>query len=119
MPEQDEDDTILKEPTGVKRVGDVSEAQYKKMLGNGEHHPKKPNSVFIPLWKNGYLSWQSESNLSVLALIMLVIIIVATLIVLFCSIFFENVDVPTMILTALGQALLAIIGAVLGSSSKS
>ena len=105
----------LEEPANVETVSDVNESQERSMYGGA--HPAQPNSLFIPLGKLGHLSWQSESGTPVLALIMLVAILVCLAITAIASAFTSSAAV-TSIASALGQALLAIVGAVLGSSSR-
>jgi hypothetical protein len=116
MPEAPEEEKELEEPPSVTRVSDVSENQERSMYGGA--HPEQPNSLFIPLGKLGHLSWQSESGTPVLALIMLVVILICLVMVSLISIFTMS-GAASNAASALGQALLALVGAVLGASGLS
>lgn len=114
----DGNDGELQEPPSVSRVADVTEKQERSMYsGYGGAHPKNPNSLFVPLGKIGHLSWQSESGTPVLALIMLAGILVCLVVVGIISLFAHTGGSATAA-GALGQALLAIVGAVIGASSQ-
>jgi hypothetical protein len=87
--------------------------------------PRAPNSFYLPFWraKNGargaYLSWQSDSPIAVLALVILVFILLAMIV------FGVVVALTPGRLTwiddvekVLGQALLTVLGAIVGAASQ-
>jgi hypothetical protein len=84
-----------------------------------EAHPKRPNSFFLRIGKSSHLSYQSEGATPVLALVMLIIILVAIVLTGIVAVFAgQDATWPTAAVTALGQAILAIIGAILGASKS-
>jgi VIT1/CCC1 family predicted Fe2+/Mn2+ transporter len=105
----------LREPPSIARVSDVTEQQERSMYGGAQ--PQKPNSLFLPFGKLGHISWQSESGTPVLALLMLLVILISMIVAIVISAFSSSSAGATAI-SALGQALLAIVGAVIGSSGR-
>jgi hypothetical protein len=53
----------------------------------GPARPNAPNSVFLKLGTESFVSWQSDASIAVLALIMLIIIVIALLVVIGISLF--------------------------------
>lgn len=88
--------------------------------------PKAPNSFYLPFGskakhpeRRAYISWQSDSPIAVLALIMLCLILLA---LAACGIMTlirpENTAIPE-VMKVLGQAILTIVGAIVGASAAS
>lgn len=76
-----------------------------------------PNTVLVKLWSGGHLSWKSESSAPVLALIMLMVLCLLLLILAFLSHWIG--DKLEGIFQILGNAISAVVGAVVGSSASS
>ncbi|MEY9717908.1 hypothetical protein ABIA22_000398 [Sinorhizobium fredii] len=78
--------------------------------------PPKPNTVIIPLWKNGHLSFNPESSVSVFALMALVLLLVTVLISTTIGIWVGDVEWMSSLANALGHAITGVVGAIVGSS---
>ena len=110
----DDDDGIeFKEPPLGQALGAAGDEQ--RMY---ESHPRRPNSFFLRIGKSSHLSYQSEGATPVLALVMLIVILLA-MVIIAVSAAVSSGDWATAAMTGLSQALLAIIGAILGSQSRS
>jgi hypothetical protein len=108
------EDLEFEEPPPDGIVADAV-AQESRMYRPSE--PQSHNCFFMPIGKRGYLSWQSDNHLAVLALIMVAITILA---LLFFALIGLSSSAPAWIpeiAKVLGQALLAIVGAVLGAGA--
>ncbi len=88
--------------------------------------PKAPNSFYLPFGakakhpeRRAYISWQSDSPIAVLALMMLCILLVALGV---CAVLTawkpENAAIQEL-MKVLGQAVLTIVGAIVGASAAS
>lgn len=88
--------------------------------------PTAPNSFYLPLWfgkgdRSGpFLSWQSDNPIAVLALVVIVLILVSMMglgvLEGFTHQRFSWVDKSQ---ETLGQALLTVIGAIVGATASS
>jgi hypothetical protein len=106
----------FKQPQKSETVKDVTPQQEGDMYNNAA--PRSPNCVFIPLGKLGYISWQSESSISVLAFMMFCLAVLAMILIGIAGLFNSAATWPLKAMELLGQALLAIIGAILGASAR-
>jgi hypothetical protein len=80
-------------------------------------HGVKPNTAVIPLWKNGHISFNPESSVSVFALIALCLLLLTVLIQTFIGIWVAHTaDWMASLATALGHAITGVVGAIVGSS---
>jgi hypothetical protein len=102
--------------TADKTVPDSSPQDEADMLGGSHLHERFPNSIFLPIGRRGHISWHSESSASVLALIMLFVLL-ATVVLLSIIAAFSGGTWSEKILELLGQAVTAVVGAVVGASA--
>ena len=71
----------------------------------------------IPLGKNGFLSWESDNGIAVLALIMLALILFALILLALISRIPVGEPWAGKVAEILGQAVLTIVGAIIGSTA--
>lgn len=85
----------------------------------GPADPKAPNSVLIKLGKKSFVSWQSDNPIAVLALLMMTMLVFALLVVALVMAFANAANVVSLgkMGEVLGQAILTIVGAIIGSSA--
>lgn len=79
--------------------------------------PRAPNSVWIPLFGKGFVSWQSDNPIAVLALIMLVVVLMALFLLALVSLVPGAPAWIGNVSNLLGQAALTIVGAIIGSAA--
>ena len=114
---KDESDFELGDAPEGHPVKDVSAADEETMYETPGESSRPANSLFLRIGKRGHLNWQNDSGTPVLALLMLVLILALILLVALIDGIF-GLSSSTSIFTALGQSILAIVGAVIGSSGK-
>jgi hypothetical protein len=76
----------------------------------------KPNTAVIPLWKNGHLSFNPESSVSIFALIALVLLLVTVLLSTAIGIGVGDTQWMAALANALGHAITGVVGAIVGAS---
>jgi hypothetical protein len=76
--------------------------------------PQQPNSTYFRLGKFGFVSWQSDNPIAVLALIMLVVLIFGEIVLGVASIWSVGVIEPMKFMS---QAMIAIVGAIIGAGA--
>ena len=88
--------------------------------------PRAPNSFYLPFgrWKKGerigYISWQSDNPIAVLALVILVLIVVAILLLgLIDALTPSRLPWIAPLQGVLGQAFLTVSGAIMGAAAAS
>lgn len=81
--------------------------------------PKNPNSLFWPLGRIGYISWQADNSAAVLALVMFFLLLLVMIFVAIISACAGSPPWGIKAMEIIGQALLAIVGAVLGAGARS
>ncbi|MGI0527310.1 hypothetical protein [Rhizobium giardinii] len=81
-----------------------------------QKQPPKPNTAILPLWKNGHLSFNPESSVSIFALIALVLLLLTVLISTLIGIWVGDTQWMAALATALGHAVTGVVGAIVGSS---
>lgn len=111
-----EEEPALIEPPEIERVPEVSEDKERSMYGDAQ--PKKPNSLFIRLGSLGHLSWQSEGGIPVLGLLILLLLAITAIVTLIFALLSATNEAAKVFIGAIGQAMLTVIGAVLGASAK-
>lgn len=81
---------------------------------------RPPNSISIPLWKNGHLTFNPNSYVPIFSLVALILLLVTILAVLVIGIWTPS-DAEWMdkITSALGYGVTGIIGAMVGSAASS
>jgi len=80
--------------------------------------PKAPNSVMLKFGKESFISWQSDNPIAVLALMMMVILIFAAIIIAGIACIPGSSPSVGKIAEIIGQAILTIVGAIIGSSAS-
>ena len=104
-------------PKDIPMVDDVDPADESRMYYAAA--PRRPNSLFFPLGRKGHISWQSTSETPVLALLMLMATLFTMIILSLVAAFSGGGAWLQAALSALAQAVLAVIGAVIGSAGRS
>ena len=104
-------------PKGIPTVDDVDSADESRMYNAAA--PRRPNSLFFPLGRKGHISWQSTSETPVLALLMLMATLSTMIVLSIIAAISEGGAWLQAALSALAQAVLAVIGAVIGSAGRS
>jgi|GEM_PF-6147845 len=81
--------------------------------------PIKPNTIIIPLWKSGHVSFNPDSSVHIFAVIALVIIMTGLVILSIIGPFLSaSLKWLEIIMTAGGHAITAIVGALIGATIK-
>ena len=81
--------------------------------------PNAPNSVMLNFGKRNFISWQSDNPIAVLALIMLLILMISGIFLSIVLVCVQNPPPPVgKMLEIIGQAILTIVGAIIGSSAS-
>jgi hypothetical protein len=111
-------DTELDRPAGY--AGGAPEDPF-----NDPGAPREPNSFYFPFWGNpkrghrrGYISWQSDNPIAVLALIMLVLVLIALGGLSILNAFFPLAQGVEDVMKVLGQAVLTLVGVIGGAASS-
>lgn len=76
--------------------------------------PQQPNSTWFKLGNFGFISWQSDNPIAVLALIMLAILVFGEILLGIASIWSAGVAEPMKFMS---QAMIAIVGAIIGAGA--
>jgi roadblock/LC7 domain-containing protein len=76
-----------------------------------------PNTIHIPLWKSGYLAFNPDNHVPIFALMALIVLSALAVVMAVVGIWVA-VDAVWMdrIFTALGHAITAIVGAMVGAA---
>lgn len=82
-------------------------------------HEKHPNSVYLPLPGRGFISWHSENGIAVLALFILALIALVAIVTVVAAMVASDKSWAQEFLKILGQAMLAVAGAVIGAGASS
>ena len=104
-------------PKGIPTVDDVNAADESRMYYAAA--PRRPNSLFFPIGSKGHISWQSTSETPVLALLMLTATLLTMIVLSIIAALSGGGAWLQTALSALAQAVLAVIGAVIGSAARS
>jgi hypothetical protein len=78
-----------------------------------------PNSVKINLGRFCQVSWQAESSAPLFAFLSIVVLLIFGLLLAVCSIINSNISWIGDVFKFLGQAILTLVGAVVGAASAS
>lgn len=77
----------------------------------------KPNSIYIPLWNGGRISFDPEGSVSIFAAIALLLLLMFSVLIAIAGIFVSGDSAwLNTIFTALGHAITGVVGAIVGSS---
>lgn len=80
--------------------------------------PPKPNTVLIKLWGGGHVSFNPESSVPIFAVMALVLLLISVPIVVLVGLAGGDTTWMNSIMTAIGHAITAVIGAIVGSAIK-
>lgn len=87
--------------------------------------PKEPNSFYLPFWsskkdgrRRGYISWQSDNPITVLALIMLILVLIAVAILAIINALVPEALGVEEVMKVLGQAVLTLVGVIGGAGAS-
>lgn len=109
-----EGDEVEFEPeSGSAAPNDLSDKEVRQFSGG----KIKPNTFVLPLWKGGHVSFNPESSVSIFALISLFFLLVCLILVALVGAIVGNASWLDNIMTALGHAIAAVVGAIVGSSA--
>ena len=79
----------------------------------------KPNTIIIPLWKRGHISFDPDSGIHIFAVIALILIMVSLIALSIVGYFYStSLKWLEIIMTAGGHAITAIVGALIGAKLK-
>ena len=76
--------------------------------------PQQPNSTWFRLGNFGFVSWQSDNPIAVLALIMLAVLVLCEVLLGFASIGSIGLIEP---MKFIAQSMIAIVGAIIGAGA--
>lgn len=110
-----EDFDLKAEDAPPKQGGDLARKEQELFS-----KPPKPNSIHIRLWKDGYITFNPDNHVPVFAFLALIVITLLSLAIAIVGIWLPA-DAIWMdrLYTALGHAIAAIIGAMVGSAITS
>ncbi|WP_394154425.1 hypothetical protein [Loktanella salsilacus] len=92
--------------------GDLAEKE-------AEQFGKKPekNTVVIPLWKGGYVSFNPNESVPIFALLALILLLGVVILLSFIGIWLTESSWVESLATALGHAITGVVGAIVGSAA--
>jgi hypothetical protein len=81
---------------------------------------RKPNSIVIKLWKDGHLTFEPDSGVQIFAILALVLLSLTVVAVSAIGIWTSaDATWPEKAMTSIGNAISAIVGAMVGSAVTS
>jgi len=113
--EFDDNDVEFLEPEDAVSDSTLQMAkQEQELFGK---NPQK-NTVVIPLWHGGYISFNPKDSVSIFAILALVLLVLSVVITTFVGIFAGDVSWLNTIFTAIGHAITGVVGAIVGSAAS-
>lgn len=96
-----------------------SDLAKKELEAFGTSANIKPNSIIIPLWGTGHISFNPDGSVSIFAAISLLLLLIFAVLMALVGIWAGEANWLNTIFTALGHAITGVVGAIVGSSVAS
>lgn len=111
-------DAVEFEPVEPPPNVESTARQESDQLENRQPEPH-PNSVFINLGRLGHVRWHAESGAPLFCFMSILVLLLFGVIVAVVAAWNSDVTWPDEVFKFLGQAVLTLVGAVVGASASS